>query len=462
MRHNILVQLNPALYWGKELIGFHNNEPNWQDDSRFLYDTHTAQLFTFSRREALELDLLKVQASKPIQLSALLSSHSEQLLEEFIQNEILLTGTRRIEFGNYSEAEIWLQANHFCNLACPGCATGMDVSQDKQKKFDLDVLEKCLKKVVVDAKERGFTSIKVKLGGGEPTLNGIEFIKGVSELCMKYSEETISLRPVLLTNGVALSDQFIRVLKEYRVHSSISTDPLRTIGKGRVRTFPLVLENIKKMKNEDASVSAQLTVSSINYRIVDEIYEQISDIGVHTHFSMFRPQTKEQLVYVRPEHVIEAMTKVYASAFRRANDKRFVGNITSFDYLRLSGVKDGVCGAGKTYIVLDVDGSIYSCHETIRDKKTGGNVLSDSVNVFDMINSAHVVPKSQRYTASLRGTEYSFMWQGGFGCPWVVKKEKGDYDQSSDYVVRVYNALAPIMLALNVKMSKQNGEGVDI
>ncbi len=482
------VQINPALYWGREIIRFQNNKPSF-GGINWLYDTHAANLLTFPTEEFPLLDSLKKFAEKPIGVNDLLykifsetiipktlldphrlssqfvrveddgASKLKGVIQDLVENEVLLTGSRKVVFQKPNEAEVWIQSNHFCNLSCPGCSTGMDVVQDRKKTFDLVVLEQCLKKIVNDAKERGFRHLQIKLGGGEPTLNGGVFLHQVSEIARRLEGDQMSLNIVLLTNGIALTDTIINILRDDQIHVSISTDPFRKLGKSNASVFPVVLKHIKKAKDACVSVSAQLTVSGLNYEIVGDVYEQLADTEVSVHYSVFRPQTKTQFVFAKAEHITQAMMEVYSRAFKRIEQNAFVGNITSFDYLRLAGVKDGVCGAGKTYIVLDVDGSVYSCHESVRTKKNGGNIVRDQTNVFDMIDTAHAVPKNQRYTATTAGgTKYPFMWQGGFGCPWVAEKQHGTYDSSADYLVRVYEELAPVMLALIVKQQRKGVE----
>lgn len=310
-------------------------------------------------------------------------------------------------------------------------------------------------KIVRDASMRGYHHIQVKFGGGEPTLNGAGFLKDAARIIRALEDDDMTFRLVLLSNGIAVTDELVKILRENNIHTSVSTDPYRRLGKN-TPAFPLVLENLKKMKQSGVSVSAQFTVSSMNFQQAEEIYETLAAHEVHLHFALFRPQTKEQFVFVQTEKILEGMMRVYARAFERIEKGIFVGNISSFDYLRLGGVKTGVCGAGKTYIVLDTDGSVYSCHEKIRTRESGGNLLSDETNVFDMVDRAHAVPKEQRYTATMDGArKYPFMWQGGGGCPWSAEKQKGTYNASVDHVVQIYETLARVMLALNVKLQKK-------
>ena len=97
-----------------------------------------------------------------------------------------------------------------------------------------------------------------------------------------------------------------------------------------------------------------------------------------------------------------------------------------------------------------LNGDVYSCTEKIGNNSKVINLLESNINVFDIISSVHQVPKELRYTESV-SSDYIFKWQSGLGCPWVIEKERGNYNFESQYMTQIYNDIAPILIGLNIK-----------
>lgn len=442
------VQFNPTLVIGFGIIGFDNGTPLRNSQVKWCFDPHTGKLFSFEGAELESLAYLQNKAATPTAVSELTARCPEWLITQLINHELLLTGSRQVTLSSPEEAEVWIQTNESCNLACAGCATGMDV-QKTSRKFDAVTFEKCMRRVLEDANAKGFTNIKVKLGGGEPTLNGGQFVQHAAEILRQLSVELgVGSRLVLLSNGLTISDQLIAVSVVHGVHWSISVDPGRTVGKNDQPTYPRVLANIRKILDAEGSVSAQFTVSTLNAERASEVYEELCELRVPCHFSLFRPQTVEQLGQVEVEPIIQGMTRVYAQAYNRIQQNQYSGSLTSFDYLTIGGPRSETCGAGKTYVVLDSEGNLYSCHESIRKEGGPPNIFQTEENVFDLISWVHPAPEDQRSTQG--NNLYPYFYQSGSGCPWTKQLLHGDYTGVVEYAMDIYTQLAPILLALLV------------
>jgi radical SAM protein with 4Fe4S-binding SPASM domain len=335
-----------------------------------------------------------------------------------------------------------------------GCTTGMDVRQDSKKKLTIADADIFIPRIMKDAVEKGFSECRFKLGGGEPTLSGTKWIHEMAILANKYATEyKIKIDFVILTNGIAISDELITIMKQQNIRFSVSLDPERVVPGTAIKTFPLVLRNLKRLVEAGVNGNGQLTVYKNNLEILPKMYNTISDLGVSIAWSLFRPQDKLQEQYNRAQDLIPGLKNLFKQIYNRILENKFTGQLTSFDYMDLSGVANAVCGAGETYIVLDYNGDIYTCHETIKSGKPLAT-CSDSANIFDSIRNKFLVGNARK-TDEIEG-DALFDLHGGKGCPWVRKAENGDFSRSSRNTQDIYDYMGTMLLHMNAFLLSKN------
>ena len=451
-----MITLNNSIYFGNNISSFNNNEPIFDIESMYAYDTHTAQITTFDSKETLKLKEILKNFDQDLN-NVILNKKKISFVNDLIENEILLENNRIITFGKMKNASVWLQSNHACNLACPGCSTGMDIKQTVTKNMSEDVLRSCINKIAENAIKKGFQKVNIKLGGGEPTIRGRKWIEEVSKIIneVKFLHPYIDIDITLLSNGILVNDSMYDVLYQNNIECVISTDPSRVFPKVNIPTIGLVLNNIQKLKAKGIKVTAQLTIGSHNAEDVIKIHKKLTDMEVSITWSLFRPNSKEQYVErCNTDTILAALKKIYSYTYDKITNNEFYGNIIDFDYLGVDVVKDGVCGAGKNYIVLDYNGDVYSCTEKMEiNNGEKINILESKDNVFDIISKVHEVPMELRYTKNIQ-SDYKFKWQSGLGCPWVIKKENDSYNNQSNYMTKIYEELMPILIGLNIYYKK--------
>jgi Arylsulfatase regulator (Fe-S oxidoreductase) len=164
-----------------------------------------------------------------------------------------------------------------CNLRCKYCFVEDD---NRNLKFETMTLETAKKSIDVFAKlTQEAEPITITFYGGEPLLN-----KEVLYATMKYIRilemNKVFSSPVqmtLITNGLLIDDETIKVLKETDCNVSVSIDGPQIyhdacrkdiVGKG---SFERVLNGFNKLKSAGLDVGVSCTLNKFNIEHVEEI-----------------------------------------------------------------------------------------------------------------------------------------------------------------------------------------------
>lgn len=437
LKHN----LEETYFFSSEIDRTHEGRFVYSDNNHIVYDRFLSQVILLSSEEA-----------KALQLAG---KHSNEHINKTLYENGLLFESRELSIpDDAKEFEIWLQVVNHCNLRCMGCATGMDVGQDRKKNIDKEAIRPYFTKIFGDAREKGFSKVKVKMGGGEPTLAGATWIAELSKVSREMADRYgMQLEINLLTNGLVSYDVLLEVLKIHDIGVSVSLDPERLVPGTTRPITDLVKRNLEKLVAKDIACSGQFTIYSNNLQHLIPFYEYTCSLGINMVWGLFRHQNKEQMKYNRFEDLAPALEALYVKHYERMKEGKYYGQIHSFDYLDIRGYKDAVCGAGDTYVVLDWNGDIYTCHESIRR----GNPLarcSDSANIFDSIRSGF--PVKHRLNSDIKGNGI-FDNQGGKGCHWVRESETNTFEESSTNTQRINDFVGGMLVALNVAKGRKEG-----
>lgn len=158
---------------------------------------------------------------------------------------------------------IIVKGTNGCNLACSYCSLGEKKNFKYINKWSLmDLMNFSCKY----AKYQGESKINFILHGGEPTLvdpniydESITFIKN------KYPELEIFIS--MQSNGLAITNQFINIIKKYDIHMGISIDGSQNIHDSERRTawnkpsYKIVTNNIDRLLCAGVSVSCLMVLT---------------------------------------------------------------------------------------------------------------------------------------------------------------------------------------------------------
>ncbi|MEI6533144.1 MAG: radical SAM protein [Candidatus Roizmanbacteria bacterium] len=408
---------------------------------KWLFDSLTSQMYVLSLSDSQELENILNSSINEIDVQ-------NQSIQELIRVGIIHDSnvSRSYVLPKSTQFELWVQVVNHCNLACTGCATGMDIRQDFQQKMEINNVKQYIKKIFSDAKEKGFVGVRVKLGGGEPTLSGAKWIDSFAEEVKNIGDVFgIKVELNILTNGVAINDALIQVMKNHDIRFSVSLDPERIVPNTTIETLPIVLQKLKLLADAKIKGNAQFTIYKNNCDKLSKLYEEVSDMEIPIAWSIFRVQDVSQKEYNKYENIIDGLEALFISTYNRIIEQKYCGQLSVFDYLNVSGVRDSVCGAGDDYVVLDTNGDIYTCHENIRSRQPLAK-CSDSINIFNSIREKFLVGK-YRMNHYIEGNSL-FDIHGGKGCHWARKIETGSYANASMNTQKIYQYVGKMLLHL--------------
>ena len=160
-----------------------------------------------------------------------------------------------------------------CNLKCKHCYRDAGTRAEDELSTDegMSLLEEIAR--------AGFKI--VVFSGGEPLLR-----KDIYELVAKARD--LGLRPVFGTNGILITPQVARRLKESgAIRIGISLDSINPALHDDFRqvegSYLLVLEGIKNCKKADLDFQIHTTVMEFNYEEVEQITDLAIDLGASAH-----------------------------------------------------------------------------------------------------------------------------------------------------------------------------------
>jgi len=330
---------------------------------------------------------------------------------------------------------VWLHVTNACNLNCPYCyvrksSEALDVERGKQS---LEVL-------INQAKDRGFTHLHIKYGGGEPTLH-FRRVQQIHQWLQKRTREHgLELSATLLTNGTLLKPEYILWLKEQDIRLMISVD-----GVGRTHdalrhtkdgegTFAKIAHLIdKELLPRDIKPSISMTVTSVNAQTIPDVIRwTILERSLPLSLNISRLPVWKQATDVAYEEA--AIIRGFEEGYRLLEEHLPTWPFTAglLDRVHLSPHRH-TCGAGDNYLAVDHRGDIVSCHMLVGGGSVNAGVFPISVSNLDV---------AQKECATC---PYRFLCTGG--CPLETFQRTGRWEARNPNC-RIYQTLIPQWLRL--------------
>lgn len=226
--------------------------------------------------------------------------------------------------------------------------------------------------------------------GGEPLLVGYDLLKKGFDMVKKYPNTIIAIQ----TNGTLITDEIVRLFKEYDVRVGISIDGpeymhdayRRNIGdKGSFRS---VYENILKMREAGVLVGALATVTDITVKNPEDFYRFFRDLNLDFSFNpcFTDPNLPSSYKVLNMAEYIEFYKKMFDLWI---NDKEGNLSITCFErIISAMTIKKSpwmeVCtyipDCSRTTVAINTSGDFYRClHYCMDEKNRIGNISTDNL-----------------------------------------------------------------------------------
>lgn len=259
-----------------------------------------------------------------------------------------------------------------CNLKCSYCFTegkSKEVITLEMVKKSVDFLFNQMKNTKIDELPNRQKRIDISFWGGEPLLEW-ELLKETVLYAKNEKPDGVDLFFSGTTNGVLLTPDKFDFLDKHSVFFMVSLDGteethdtyrLTNNGKG---TQKIIVENLKEALKKWPFYKVRM---SIFPKRINHFYEDIKylvDLGVYNlYFSpVYELEWTEQdwEIWKKESFKVVDLIKEY-------QDKGIEIKVEHF--ISYSNGSDGTiwpCGAGRNYIGIDTDGSIFPCHRFIK------------------------------------------------------------------------------------------------
>ena len=114
-------------------------------------------------------------------------------------------------------------ASSACNMACAYCFY-RDVAENREQAFEGMLSLAQMERVIAAGMEYAEHICSFAFQGGEPTLAGLDFYRGVVELQKKYARSGVEIRNAIQTNGYLIDEEWAAFLAENRFLVGLSLD----------------------------------------------------------------------------------------------------------------------------------------------------------------------------------------------------------------------------------------------
>jgi uncharacterized protein len=166
-----------------------------------------------------------------------------KVFKDFLSSEIIYFDSPKSKTKLFAKRPnrlgVWLHITNQCNLRCTYCYVWKS-----QNKMSEETAKKSIKKIITDAQKHGFRKITIKFSGGECLLE-FPLVLDLVNLGRKFAKQAkIEIDFVVLTNGVLLTEEVAKKLKEANIRAAVSLDGLEKYNDLQ-RIFPSGLGSFK-------------------------------------------------------------------------------------------------------------------------------------------------------------------------------------------------------------------------
>lgn len=344
-----------------------------------------------------------------------------------------------------------------CNLDCEYCyylSKESLLGLSGCKAIEDDVLERYIRDYILGHEQ---AEVMFDWQGGEPTLLGLDFFRKVVKLQERHCPSSKSVINNLQTNGTLLDEEWCDFLKMNGFLVGISIDGPKELhdayrkAKGGQSTFDRVMASVKMMRKKGVMFNVLTVINRINARYPLDVYRFLTrEVGGRliqlipmvepkgfeetapqrwapdrqpvTGSAAARPGTPESVVCdwsVDPEDLGAFLCRVFDEWWNRDVGRHFV-NLFENSVAVWAGLPATLCVFAETCgkaVVLERDGSLYSCDHFVYPEYRLGHVMEGSLSdmVYSVRQDMFGESKHTSLPAYCRACEYRFACNGE--CP---------------------------------------------
>ena len=342
----------------------------------------------------------------------------------------------------------WLHVTDRCPLRCAYCYL-------PHEPMDMPI---AVGRAAIDAAFRsalahGYGRIKLKYAGGEPLLRLpaiLELHRYARRLAARHS---LALDGVVLSNGVLLTGDRVRVLRDVGLRLMISLDGLgeahdaqRPFADGR-GSFTAVARGIDLAQKHNLVPDISVTVSGRNAADLPELVDWLLRRDLPFSINFYRqnhcaaPRDDLQL---ETEAVIAGVLEAYRVIERNPPPYSLLTALA--DRTNAAHPHLHTCSAGHSYLVFTPTGDVAKCQMDM------GNPVADCWTPDPVAEIRHSAIGMENPSVEKKEECYNCIWryQCSGGCPIEARIAGGSYSARSPHCA-IYRRLIPEVLKLEGK-----------
>ncbi len=339
----------------------------------------------------------------------------------------------------------WLHVTNACNLDCAYCYV-----TKSGETMPPEVGRQAVDAVLRTAVRHGFSGVRLKYAGGEPSLN-FSLVAELHQYARAQAEQHgLALEGVLLSNGVALSDRLLTTLLVQNIGLAVSLDGLdgshdaqrpRADGGGTARAVRRTLEHAQAL---GLCPDVTVTVTGRNLDALPETVAWLLTLNLPFALNFYREHDRtngRHDLTLADDRLIEAVRRAFAVIETNLPPYSLLNCL--LDRVQMAVPHHYPCAVAHNYLVVDHQGRVAQCQMTMdRPVSTiwAADPLADVQHVPGGVPGLSVEEKEGCAECEWR------YWCAG-GCPLQTQRATGRYDSRSP-LCAVYRALMPDLLRL--------------
>ena len=329
---------------------------------------------------------------------------------------------------------LWVHTTNNCCLRCSYCNIH---TLGENSKMSQKTIKQLSYKIEETVKNNSLKRVYLRLAGGEPLLQWKDWINPMRDLKNRLINIGCSLKIILLSNLVLLTDELIEWIKQDNIGISVSFDGIgRYQDKSRhfidgTGSFNVVTKNLDKLLKNNIYPTILTVISNNNIDGLPELTRFLINKNLNFRYSFV------QFEDLNIENAVEKL-KECLLLLSKSIDKGYQFT-QKFNLCNLKFLNPYVqtCSNGLSGAAVYVDGSIYFCHTHFGFQPKIGSIF-DTKDLISIFRGGNYYNKEK---TAKECKQCNLRYVCSSGCPMVRKNGKDPHCMA-------YKELVPIIYKL--------------
>lgn len=373
------------------------------------------------------------------------SPEAARALEAMAQLGLLMEATPTPHPADPTILTAWLHVTDACNLDCAYCYL-----QKSGEAMSEGVGYAAVEAVFRSALANGYEGVALKFAGGEASLNMPLVERLLKHARALAQREGLTLAAGMLSNGLALTDDRLRLVRDLGLRLMISLDGLdaasdrQRLTLGGRPSASAVRRRIERALALGVQPDVAVTVTGSSVAGLPRLAEWMLGLDLPFSISFYREShcgAARAELQLDEGRLIEGLRATYAVV--AARPPRWSVLAALLDRADLSAPHRRPCAAGHSYLVVDHHGRIAKCQMELERPVTTTAAPDPLALVRADTISLQNLPVEEKEGCR----DCDWRWWCAGGCPIATYRATGRYDVRSPNC-SIYQALYPDLVRL--------------